>query len=437
MGLVAGVVSAITGVAADVVGAGALATAIGTGVTGAGIGAALGAGTAALTGGNIGKGALSGALTGGIGGGFGGAASGLVSDIAPTMSATTANALGYGLSGMAGGAVGAAATGQNPRQAALMGGLTGALSGYMMTPSDVNAAPNAAPSDSSGAVTMDAAGNLVYSPGASVEGSPTSAGTITTDANGNLVYQGASPADTSALSQDALTQSVGSTAAGAAGSSKGLSNTALVLGGLAAADSMFNKPKIGTYATPGPSSTAATQGPLFNTPLTSGNAGTRRTFTTPANFNPMTYGMNPAGEQSFFTNNSLILPYGTANNAVLSNAAANANLAHGGALSRALRHGGPEANGPVFSSAHGAHLVHGGGDGASDSINAKLSRDEYVLRADEVAAIGHGSAEAGAEKLDAWRDWLARQTGKKNRNSDAKGGDGALGKLSKMVAGGR
>lgn len=39
-------------------------------------------------------------------------------------------------------------------------------------------------------------------------------------------------------------------------------------------------------------------------------------------------------------------------------------------------------------------------DGQSDSIPAKLSEDEYILSADVVSAIGNGSSEAGARKLD-------------------------------------
>lgn len=55
--------------------------------------------------------------------------------------------------------------------------------------------------------------------------------------------------------------------------------------------------------------------------------------------------------------------------------------------------------------------VNGRGDGMSDDVhfkvtgdpkikNALLSRDEYVIAADVVSALGNGSSDAGAEKLD-------------------------------------
>ena len=57
----------------------------------------------------------------------------------------------------------------------------------------------------------------------------------------------------------------------AAATGRGISNTALALGALAMLGSAFGKPgKQGPYnasGNPGPSSTAATQGPLFNAPL--------------------------------------------------------------------------------------------------------------------------------------------------------------------------
>ena len=53
-------------------------------------------------------------------------------------------------------------------------------------------------------------------------------------------------------------------------------------------------------------------------------------------------------------------------------------------------------------------MVKGKGDGMSDEIPfsiegeqpALLSRDEYVLPADVVSALGNGSSNAGAETLD-------------------------------------
>jgi hypothetical protein len=53
-------------------------------------------------------------------------------------------------------------------------------------------------------------------------------------------------------------------------------------------------------------------------------------------------------------------------------------------------------------------MVKGNGDGMSDEIPfsiegqqpALLSRDEYVLPADVVSALGNGSSNAGADMLD-------------------------------------
>lgn len=52
------------------------------------------------------------------------------------------------------------------------------------------------------------------------------------------------------------------------------------------------------------------------------------------------------------------------------------------------------------------HLVRGPGDGQSDDIDAKLADGEYVFDADAVSALGNGSNEAGAKKLDEMRQNL-------------------------------
>ena len=66
----------------------------------------------------------------------------------------------------------------------------------------------------------------------------------------------------------------------------------------------------------------------------------------------------------------------------------------------------------------------GKGDGMSDEIPfsiegqqpALLSRDEYVLPADVVAALGNGSSNAGADKLDGFlTDVREKVMGRKDR----------------------
>ena len=58
--------------------------------------------------------------------------------------------------------------------------------------------------------------------------------------------------------------------------------------------------------------------------------------------------------------------------------------------------------------AEGGHTgpVHGAGGGQDDLVPARLSPGEYVFDADTVAALGDGSSEEGARRLDAWREHL-------------------------------
>lgn len=51
-------------------------------------------------------------------------------------------------------------------------------------------------------------------------------------------------------------------------------------------------------------------------------------------------------------------------------------------------------------------LVHGEGGGQDDMVEARLSPGEYVFDADTVSLIGDGSNDAGAKKLDMWRQAL-------------------------------
>lgn len=70
---------------------------------------------------------------------------------------------------------------------------------------------------------------------------------------------------------------------------------------------------------------------------------------------------------------------------------------------------------PPVKSASGGPLsrhVRGPGTGRSDSIPARLSDGEYVLTAEDVALIGDGSNEAGARRLDKWREQLRRHKGR-------------------------
>lgn len=79
-------------------------------------------------------------------------------------------------------------------------------------------------------------------------------------------------------------------------------------------------------------------------------------------------------------------------------------------------------------------LLHGPGDGVSDSIPAviedegmagggqpaKLGRGEYVFDARSVAALGNGSTDAGAERLDKMREDILRDDRKAKIGEDSK-----------------
>ena len=67
-------------------------------------------------------------------------------------------------------------------------------------------------------------------------------------------------------------------------------------------------------------------------------------------------------------------------------------MAHGGAA---------PSQGALAHASNASRHVNGPGDGTSDSIAARLADGEYVLSADVVGAIGNGSNNAGAKKLDA------------------------------------
>lgn len=81
------------------------------------------------------------------------------------------------------------------------------------------------------------------------------------------------------------------------------------------------------------------------------------------------------------------------------------------------RGGRPHMNGCPCQMCQGglAHLAHGGtplvrgqGGGQSDQIHARLSPGEYVMDADVVSALGDGSNDEGAKRLDQMREEIRR-----------------------------
>jgi hypothetical protein len=80
-----------------------------------------------------------------------------------------------------------------------------------------------------------------------------------------------------------------------------------------------------------------------------------------------------------------------------------------------------------------ARLLDGPGDGVSDSIPAvidegmagggqpaKVARGEYIIDARTVAALGNGSTDAGAERLDKMRKDILRDDRKAGVGKDSK-----------------
>jgi hypothetical protein len=269
------------------------------------------------------------------------------------------------------------------------GGLEGAGSGTL---------PGAAPGFFS---------NLMSSPMSTLQGL-FSSGADPADPNqvvGDIAAEtqgGASPS-TVATAENALAGGSGPPAASATSSagalaSKGLSTTSLALGALAGLGSLLSKPK--AVAPPGPSSTAATQGPVFNANLNPTGFINR----TPLNPLPgsatQTQGGGP--EQLYFAGNQL------------QNLGAPVPAARGGHMVRgALYARGGALAPPVFATDGGQNYVQGPGDGTSDDVDAKLSNGEYVMTARDVSALGRGSNEAGARVLDEMRRRLHQDTGSK------------------------
>jgi hypothetical protein len=63
---------------------------------------------------------------------------------------------------------------------------------------------------------------------------------------------------------------------------------------------------------------------------------------------------------------------------------------------------------PEFVTGQTGHYVKGRGDGQSDDIPAMLADGEYVFDADTVAALGNGSSDAGAKRLDEMREAIRK-----------------------------
>jgi hypothetical protein len=356
-------------------------------------GAATGALISGVTGGNP----LTGALFGGAGGALtqlaGPALNALTGSGGLTADASGAAAVGdSGLAPAAADTAGAAnvaaATGADP---ALAGQLSSEIAGQ-----SAGAGTVAATTPSGSFWSNLNPLNLFSSGTPSTPSEQQTTGNYATDAGNQAINQTLYGPDPNAPATPGTTAA----AAGSSSGGGGINTTTAMLGALAAGAQYLSRPTATTpnYSiTPGPSTTAANQGPLFNQPQTTTGYINRSQVPnyTPAGGSWYTYGQTP-GQPQFFTGNQLT-------------------LARGGALAHriAMEHARHMAHGAMFDTRTGQHHVHGPGDGTSDSVPADLSDGEYVLTAADVARIGQGSNEAGARKLDEFRDRLARESGQK------------------------
>jgi hypothetical protein len=78
------------------------------------------------------------------------------------------------------------------------------------------------------------------------------------------------------------------------------------------------------------------------------------------------------------------------------------------ATPQGYKRGGLAYHQPEFITGATGHYVKGKGDGQSDDIPAMLADGEYVFDADTVAALGNGSSDAGAQRLDEMRQAIRK-----------------------------
>ena len=194
-------------------------------------------------------------------------------------------------------------------------------------------------------------------------------------------------------------------------------------------DPLTNLPKVSLnlFGTTG-SSTGTTTGGASNTPSTSTPASTfdpitmmpttkAKSASDTGTLNPLLFSLagfplpsqsaqpkNPFGDLALGTSNfaptnpnANVNPFGDLNVGSSSFAQApTQSFAQGGLASM------HPAGEPAFYSEGGLEnrYIKGDGDGTSDSIPAMVADSEFVMPADVVAALGNGSSDAGAHKLD-------------------------------------
>lgn len=291
-----------------------------------------------------------------------------------------------------------AAAGGNPLTGALIGGGAGALGAATGLGSDALAFGSSIDPFTSAGDANSTIGSMLATPETSTAGmDPVMAANVQAEdqaAAGKAMFGDSFSAAPDAVSNAGPEAAAAGKVAQGAG---GLNKTALALGALMMGGQMLNKPQ--QYPASSVASTLAgaqaqAQGPLWNTPLQTNYFQPRQLQNLPAN--PYTAAMAPG--QSYLTNNNVQYP------------AWPTPQAHGGSIGALNAHaaGGAEHE---FSTRNGQHYVPGDDGGTDDTVPAQLSSGEYVLTAHDISVLGGGNNEAGARKVDKWREELHRSVG--------------------------
>lgn len=299
------------------------------------------------------------------------------------------------------GALSSLVTGKSPGVSALIGGGLGAAYGAFGNNGPLSSwIGGGSPSSLTG--LTDTNGNYIVPPvppdvaaeqATNAAGIGAAPGGGTYDTAGNVVRNaGPLAANASSTASGAGSGLGGILGSGSGVGGTGISKTSLALGALALLGSAMSKPKPAQL--PGAAQNPNV-GPTWNQPLNTDVPGRTAVNPWPTGSGP-NYWAYGGPEATYFTGNSL----------------KNFGFAHGGDVRGAMEMGAGADNGE-FNTANGDHYVEGPGSGQDDLIDAKLSDGEFVFDAATVSRIGQGSSKAGAEKLEAVRNAIAKKAGQK------------------------
>lgn len=309
--------------------------------------------------------------------------------------AATAGAIGSAVSGAVIGGGLAAATGGKPLKGALYGGLAGgALGAAGAIFPETTAALGL--SGVSGALSGGKTGAQLAGMGSN----QSSASQIPDTVSVTPQVYGSHPG---AYNNSGYLNASISPTPGPAATSTGLGKTLTALGALGNLAGAFQKPRAPDYSTmPGPETTAAVRGPLFDQPL--GTGYFNRSANDMGGQDFYTYGMRGGTRPQFFNDNQIHFARGGALSRVR-------NGDNRGALSNVMQlaRGGAE-----FDTRRGDSYVGGRGGGQDDNIRARLSPGEFVFDSGTVSAIGDGNNSEGARRLMAMRRQIANDKGFKH-----------------------